>query len=92
MEIHAVVSGKVQRVGYRDFVQSAAAELGLTGFAKNLTDGTVEVVAQGEPESLRLFVEYLHEGSSLARVDGVAVEWQTSKVAYDDFSIIGSAQ
>jgi acylphosphatase len=43
--------------------------------------------AQGEPESLRLLVEYLHEGSLLSRVDGVAVEWGTTQNPKEDFSI-----
>ncbi|MEZ4194973.1 MAG: acylphosphatase [Candidatus Paceibacterota bacterium] len=85
-EIQCVITGKVQRVGYRDFVQDAAAELGLFGYVQNQADGSVTLVAQGEPESLRLFVEYLHEGSPLSKVEGVAVEWRTSTKLYDDFS------
>lgn len=86
MEIQCLVTGKVQGVGYRDFAQDAAAELGLFGYVKNQADGSVTLVAQGEPESLRLFVEYLHEGSPLAKVEGVGVEWRTSTKLYDDFS------
>jgi acylphosphatase len=86
MEIESIVTGKVQGVGFRDYVQSAASELNLFGYVKNQSDGSVQVVAQGEPESLRLFVEYLHEGSSLSQVAGVAVEWRTASQIYDDFS------
>jgi len=88
MELKGVITGKVQRVGYRDFIQIAALELGLMGYVKNNDDGSVSVCAQGEPESLRLLVEYLHEGSLLARVDGVAVEWGTAMVTYSDFSLL----
>lgn len=87
MEIQATVTGQVQGVGYRDFIQAAATELALTGYVQNKTDGSVFVCAQGEPESLRLMVEYLHEGSLLARVDGVAVEWGTTQFPRADFSI-----
>ncbi len=87
MEIQCVVTGKVQGVGFRDYAQNAAAELMLTGYIKNNPDGSVSVVAQGEPESLRLFVEHLHEGSVLAVVAGVAVEWGTAVMLYNDFSI-----
>lgn len=86
MEIQCHITGKVQRVGYRDFAQDAAAELGLFGYVKNQSDGSVTLVAQGEPEKLRLFVEYLHEGSPLAKVEGVGVEWHTATKLYDDFS------
>ncbi len=88
MEIYCVVTGKVQGVGYRDFVQGAAAELGLCGSVKNLSSGEVEVIVQGQPELLREFVEYLNEGSLLARVDGVSVEWRTAKMELDDFSVV----
>jgi acylphosphatase len=88
MELKGEVTGKVQRVGYRDFIQNAASELGLFGYVKNNQDGSVSVLVQGEPDNLRLFVEYLHEGSSLAKVEGVAIEWGTAKVTYDDFSLL----
>jgi len=87
IEISCVITGKVQGVRYRDYIQTAACELKLTGFVRNLSDGTVSVVAQGEPETLKEFVEYLHEGSLQAEVEGVAVEWRTTKRQDDDFSI-----
>jgi acylphosphatase len=87
MEIQATITGRVQGVGLRDFIQAAAAELSLVGYAKNQPDGSVFVLAQGEPESLRLFVEYLHEGSPLAVITGVAAEWRSTTEVYDDFSI-----
>lgn len=86
-EIHCIVSGKVQNVRYRDYVQGAADELGLVGWVRNLQDGTVEVCAQGLPETLKDFVEYLHEGSLQSKVDAVSVDWRTARTALDDFSI-----
>jgi acylphosphatase len=87
IEMQCVVTGKVQRVGYRDYVQAAAHELGLVGEVCNRPDGSVFVRAQGEPEVLRQFVEYLHEGSVLAEVVGVSVEWGTAETNFDDFSV-----
>jgi len=87
MEICCIVTGKVQNVRYRDYVQTSATQLHLTGWVRNLPDGTVAVVAQGEPDLLKEFVEYLHEGSLQAQVEGVAVEWRTTKRQDDDFSI-----
>ncbi len=86
-EIHCIVSGKVQGVAYRVYIQDAATELNISGFTRNLSDGTVEVVAQAEPSLLKDFVEYLHEGSLLSEVEAVAVEWCSAKKMYDDFSI-----
>ena len=86
--MHCTVTGKVQGVRYRDFVQVSAGELSLVGYIRNNVDGTVTVVAQGLPDVLKALVEYLHEGSLQAKVDGVAVEWRTARVTYDDFSVL----
>lgn len=86
-EIYCIVSGKVQNVGFRDYVQRSALECSVTGWVRNLSDGTVEVVAQGTTDVLKDFVEYIHEGSLIAEVEGVAVEWRTARLEFDDFSI-----
>jgi acylphosphatase len=86
-EIQCIISGKVQNVRYRDYVQVSATELGVVGFVRNLPDGTVEVHAQGIPDVLKEFVEYLHEGSLQSKVDAVSVDWKTAKTPYTDFSI-----
>ncbi len=87
IKLTATISGQVQGVRYRDFVQVSANQLGLVGHIRNNEDGTVTVVAEGLPDVLKEFVEYLHEGSLLAKVEGVAVEWGTASGDYDDFSI-----
>jgi acylphosphatase len=87
-ELYAIVTGKVQGVRYRDFVQVSAGELKLTGFARNNRDGSVTVVAHGLPDELKLFVEYLYEGSLYAKVEGVAVEWRTARTTFTDFSVL----
>lgn len=88
IEMRAVIAGKVQGVRFRDYVQGVAGEMGLVGYVRNQIDGSVLVVAQGDPEVLKSLVEYLHEGSSLSQVEGVAVEWGTASVTYDDFSLL----
>ncbi len=87
IELHATVTGKVQGVRYRDYVQQVATNLGLVGSVENRLDGSVFVVAQGMPDVLKEFVEYLHEGSVLSLVDGVAVEWRSVSRTFYDFSI-----
>ena len=86
-EIYCIISGKVQNVRYRDYVQVSAGIVGVTGWVKNLPNGTVAVCAQGMPDQLKDLVEYLHEGSLQAKVEGVSVEWRTTKRTGDDFSI-----
>lgn len=66
-----IVSGRVQGVGYRYFAMRAAGELGVSGYARNLGDGSVEVVAEGEEGVLRDFEERLRRGPSFAEVRSV---------------------
>ena len=87
MEIYCIVSGSVQNVRYRDYAQVSATELEVSGWVQNLSDGTVEVVAQGTPDVLKEFVEYLHEGSLGAKVEAVSVDWRTARKMLEDFSI-----
>lgn len=86
-EIHCVVSGKVQGVGFRDFIAKKARALWCTGFVTNKDRGEMVVVAQGEEEKLRRLVEHLHKGPFLARVRAVEVEWRDPTEAFSDFSI-----
>lgn len=88
IELRATVKGKVQGVRYRDYVQASAVEVGAVGYVKNSPDGSVFILAQGEPDSLKALVEYLHEGSVLSEVESVSVEWATASVTYYDFSVL----
>lgn len=66
-----VVSGKVQRVGFRDFVVRAAQRLHLTGWVRNMNDGTVEIIVEGEEDAITTLVDACRTGPPLARVDHV---------------------
>ncbi|HWK35309.1 acylphosphatase [Sphingomonas sp.] len=68
-----LVSGRVQQVGYRDWMVRKAQSLGITGWVRNLTDGRVEMVAAGEEQALAAFVEAGREGPRLARIDAIDV-------------------
>jgi len=67
-----LVSGRVQGVGFRWFVEREAATLGVAGWVKNRDDGRVEVMATGNREQLASLYRRLHEGPRAARVDEVA--------------------
>lgn len=88
VEIYCVITGTVQGVAYRAYLQEAATLLQIVGTAKNLADGSVEVVAQSEPDTLRSFVECMHEGSLLSVVAGVAVEWRSAGKTFYEFSLL----
>jgi acylphosphatase len=66
-----LVSGRVQGVGYRDWVVRTAQRTGLTGWVRNVKDGRVEILASGDDETVAKLIEGCHEGSPLARVDHV---------------------
>ncbi len=88
VEMQATVQGKVQGVMYRSYIQEAATKLGLVGYVQNQSDGTVFVVAQGIPDVLKEFVEYLYEGSSLSTVSTVGVDWGSAVATYGEFSVL----
>jgi acylphosphatase len=86
--ITANVSGRVQGVGYRYFVTDRAREIGVTGYAKNLADGTVEVVAEGAEPDLREFILrlYAREDPGI-RVDDVVTGWGDATGEFSGFGI-----
>jgi acylphosphatase len=66
-----LVSGRVQGVGFRAFVAEHAQTIGVTGWVRNLADGSVEVYAVGTPSELDLLAARLHQGPLLSTVRGV---------------------
>ena len=72
--VEAVVRGRVQGVGFRRYVQRWARSLALDGWVRNEPDGTVRLVAEGEPESLDRLARLLWGGPPGAAVDGVEAE------------------
>lgn len=86
--MHAIVTGRVQMVMFRDYSQRKARSLGIVGTVENLKDGTVEIVAEGERDVLEKYAEKLKRGSLLSRVDTVRIEWQEAKGDFTDFTII----
>jgi acylphosphatase len=73
--VTALVSGTVQGVGYRRFAQVHAEQLGLSGYASNLDDGRVEIIAEGEKSDLEHLLHFLGKGSTHAKVKGVETAW-----------------
>ena len=85
--IRCVVSGRVQGVYYRAATAERAAELGLTGWVKNLPDGRVEAVARGPLDALVELAAWLWQGPPAARVASVLVEEWTEAVP-DRFDVL----
>lgn len=75
VRVTARIHGNVQGVGFRWFARRVAREDGLTGYAVNLPDGTVEVVAEGPCQACERFVDTLRGRGAPGRVDRVTVDW-----------------
>ena len=86
--LHAIVRGRVQAVGFRNFVLVRARSLGLTGYVRNGDDVRyVEVVAEGPVDALKSLLGYLHRGPGLARVDQVEASWSDRPEGFPDFGV-----
>ncbi|MBA7594599.1 Acylphosphatase [subsurface metagenome] len=85
--VQAIVYGRVQGVFFRDFVARRATELGLTGYVRNLPDGSLEVLTEGERKQLEKLVSYLKVGPSAARVEKVAISWSEYSGSYSGFRV-----
>ncbi|HEV2350335.1 MAG TPA: acylphosphatase [Terriglobia bacterium] len=82
-----VISGRVQGVGFRYYAEHVAHQLGIRGFVKNLSSGSVEVYAIGEEMSLEEFKRHLAEGPRSARVTGIEESEETVSPEYSRFRI-----
>lgn len=71
MQLHVLVRGRVQGVGFRWFVREVGRDLGLAGWVRNRPDGSVEVAAAGEPQNLERLRDMLREGPNGASVSAV---------------------
>ena len=86
-EIRCVIKGIVQGVSFRFFVKSVAEYMNISGEVKNMKDGSVFVLAQGEKESLEKFIHFLKKGNSKSVVDDVSVSWLEPVKNYNNFNI-----
>lgn len=86
-QIRLIIKGRVQGVFYREFTMKAARKLGLTGFVRNLSDGTVEVVAEGEEQDLKRLISECKKGPLLAHVENIDVKYGKPEEEFDNFYI-----
>lgn len=84
---HVIVKGYVQGVGFRYFVLDAAVAMGVSGWVRNLWNGDVETVAEGEREVLEKLLAIIRRGPRAAHVSGVDLEWGEFKGEFRSFSV-----
>lgn len=82
-----LISGKVQGVSYRASAVEAARNLGLAGYARNLSDGRVEIVAEGAPEALVALEQWCRNGPPAARVMSVEAADGSATGEFSGFSV-----
>jgi len=85
--LEITVSGRVQGVGFRWFVQRRGRSLGLAGWVKNLPNGDVELVAEGPRDRLEELLLAVRNGPSLSYVKDVSVRWTSECEGLEDFRI-----
>ena len=86
LQARLTITGRVQGVGYRDWVVESAERLGLAGWVRNRVDGSVEAVIVGDDTAVGRMVEACHRGPPLARVDVVDVEPLDLDILPDGFT------
>lgn len=84
---HLWITGRVQGVNYRYYTRSEALRLNLTGWVRNLWDGRVEAVFEGEEEAVRKILEWCHVGPPAAQVIDVEIVWEPPSDGFSDFDI-----
>ena len=85
---HVYVTGKVQGVFFRQNTKRQAQSHGVFGWVRNLEDGRVEAVFEGEEEAVKAVVEFCRVGPKVAKVSDVAVTWEPCNNEFQSFNIV----
>jgi acylphosphatase len=87
IQLRIIVSGKVQGVGYRYFSQMKAVQYGVKGWAKNLPDGSVEIIALGSNDQLEPFIEDLRKGNPFSKINNMEITEMDQMDPFQSFTI-----
>ena len=87
-EMHVIVKGNVQGVGFRTLTRYYATDLGLAGSVRNLPDGTVEIYAHGSKKELEELIKKLKEDTSPGQIEEAAIEYFPIEIPHEHFKII----
>ncbi|MCC6543916.1 MAG: acylphosphatase [Nitrospirae bacterium] len=85
--VHLFINGTVQGVNYRDSARQVAQSLGITGYVRNLHDGRVELVAEGEKDSVDTLIKWCRKGPPAALVVSIDIEYENHKDEFDLFCV-----
>ncbi|MFQ6050446.1 MAG: acylphosphatase [Candidatus Hydrothermarchaeota archaeon] len=84
---HVFISGRVQGVFFRSHTRRTAIDLGITGWVRNLRDGRVEAVFEGEKDKVERMINWCRRGPPHAKVTSVDVKWEEYKGEFDGFEV-----
>ena len=87
VRVHVWVQGRVKAVGFRAFVQQNAAQIGVTGWVRNVGYDTVEAVAEGSKEQIEAFLQMVKRGPLGSRVDESREEWEQVTGEFEAFRV-----
>lgn len=85
--VRMLVSGRVQGVFFRRAAADKARAFGVTGWARNLNDGSVEIVGEGERRNVELLLAWAHHGPPHARVEAVQAKWEPFVGEFAQFQV-----
>ncbi len=88
VRVHVLVAGRVQGVGFRWAVEDGARREGLTGWVRNLPDGRVEAVFEGDGEQVQRMVDLCRRGPAAVRVEDIEVVREAYSGEFDGFSVL----
>jgi len=86
-QLHIIISGRVQGIFFRASTRDTARQLGLRGFVRNLGNGDVEVVAQGEDNELQELIEFCRKGPPGADIEGIDIKYEEIKDKFFGFDV-----
>jgi len=87
-EMHVIIKGRVQGIGFRALTRYYAHGLGLKGTVRNLSDGTVEIYAQGSKAHLEELIQNLKEETDPGQIEEAAIEFFPIESSHEDFKIV----
>lgn len=87
IQAHILINGRVQGIGFRWWVQRETSKLELNGWVRNLDDGRVEAIAEGEKENITKLIESIKKGPILSKVESVNVDWVKATGEFEKFGI-----
>ena len=85
---HLIIRGRVQKAGYRDYIDEVAFDLDLKGYVKNLPDRSVEVICEGEQEKIERFIDRIRIRQYPISVEDIEVDYSDATGEFRDFEII----